>query len=117
MSFPSRRPDVRALILLGLAACSVRDPVAIERGDGGTQDRETYCMGSGPPILVGDGMGRVNVCSGMIAQTSFRFAVCTCADYVTSFSLFSDSFASSQGPYQPGGRGGAAGITGAFQSN
>lgn len=62
------------------------------------QTREEYCMGSGPPVVVGDQGGTTTgVCTGDIAQTTFRFALCVCEDYSSSGALTTDSFDSSQG--------------------
>src|SRR5262245_10398017 len=63
-------------------------------------------------------MGNRDICSGAIAQTTFRFALCTHDDYVSSVTLETDSFASSAGPYTPpGGRGGSVGTDGAVRGN
>lgn len=66
-----------------------------------------YCLGSGPPIAVGDG---ADECSGRVAERSFRFAVCSCESIVASAEVFTDSFDSRRGAYSPpGGAGGSVG--------
>ncbi|MCB9599481.1 MAG: hypothetical protein H6720_03840 [Sandaracinus sp.] len=78
------------------------DATVETRLDGG----DDYCLGSGPPILVGD--GDAVECVGRTA--GFRFALCTCDDLVTSHTLTTDSFDSGRGPYMaPGGVGGSVG--------
>src|SRR5579883_1278177 len=64
---------------------------------GGTQT--DYCNGSGPPAIVA-GDGGV-VCAGGIAQSTFRFALCTCDGLVTDHVLATDAFDGAQGPYDP----------------
>jgi hypothetical protein len=106
-----------ALLAAWPAACAAPDVVAIGgRPDGGLP---RYCLGDGPPILVGDGItvgegngSRDDVCTGEIAVRTFRHALCTCEDYVTSTPLGTDSFDSRLGPYAPGGRDGAVGVNG-----
>jgi hypothetical protein len=109
-----------ALVLL-VCACAVDDPLGTDRSGCAQSpcnptDRQAYCAGKGPPILVGDGTGATDICSGHIAQTTFRFAVCTCDDYVTSFALQTDSFSAAAG-YTPGGRGGSVGTNKTLQAN
>ena len=104
-----------------LCACSVDDALGTDRSGCAQSpcnptDRQAYCAGSGPPILVGDGTGATDICSGHIAQTTFRFAVCTCDDYITSFALQTDSFSAAKG-YLPGGRGGSVGTNKTLQAN
>jgi hypothetical protein len=69
--------------------------------DGGT--RAEYCAGMGPPVVVvpGDG-GAVAECAGRIAETHFRYALCTCEGYVSSHALTTDAFDSSKGVYDAG---------------
>src|SRR5207302_1458657 len=113
----ARRAVMRAAIAIALfAACSARDLVASEQGsaDGGVA---AYCLGSGPPVLVGDGITNGdgdgapdNVCSGTIAVRTFVRALCTCEGYATSTRLTTDSFDSAAGPYTPGGTAAPVGI-------
>lgn len=68
-------------------------------GLGGPQS--AFCNGSGAVVAVG-----TNICSGDVAQQTFRFGVCTCAGLQASSNLFIDGFDSSNGPYNaslPGG--------------
>lgn len=112
----------RAVVLVLLASCSGTDVVATESGaDGGVP---LYCRGDGPPILVGDGItvgegdgSSDDVCTGEVAVRTFRHALCTCEDYVTSTRLTTDSFDSAIGPYAPGGAVGPVGIDGTLQAN
>jgi hypothetical protein len=108
-------------MLVLLAACDA-DVVATQVGVDGGLPR--YCDGDGPPILVGDGItvgegdgSSDDVCVGEVAIRTFRHALCTCEDYVTSTRLATDSFDSVIGPWQPGGEDGPVGIDGALQSN
>ncbi len=88
------------------------------RGDGGQTDagsRAEYCAGDGPPIIATNRGGtRVDVCTGEIAQTTFRFAICSCESPVGTSELFTDAFDSSLGTYTPGGRGGAFGTNASY---
>lgn len=100
--------------LLLLAGCASQDIVA--SGGGSTA---SYCQGSGPPILVGDGItvgdgdgNPDNVCTGTVAVRTFKRALCTCEAYVTSTPLVTDSFDGRVGPYSAGSAGtaGAVGV-------
>jgi hypothetical protein len=128
-------------LLLAAVACATQDPVAVEScvttedcppgricTDGVCTPPPTggveYCDGSGPPILVGDGItvgqggsGGDDVCSGQVAERAFRFALCSCESYAASTTLTTDSFDSSVGPYVPGRAGGSVGTNGSFASN
>lgn len=116
---------IRGLAILALAAagCSGQDVVAIASGDsdGGVPG---WCAGDGPPILVGDGItvgegdgSSDDVCSGEITVRTFRHALCTCEDYVTSTPLVTDSFDSADGPYTPGGVEGPVGLNSTVQTS
>ncbi len=119
----------RWLILGGCSvavlACSVRDPVASLQdtdGDGGASladagVRDQYCEGEGPPVLVGDGAGGTDICTGEIAEATFRYAICTCSEYSSSTSLVVDSFDSSLGPFVSGEPGGSLGTNARIASN
>lgn len=76
----------------------------------------TFCEGSGPAVLVGDGPFRLR-CGGSVAETTFRFALCSCQDYAGGHVLRTDSFDSSEGRYVPGGRGGSVGTNGPVASS
>jgi hypothetical protein len=111
--------------MLALAGCSTKDIVASEHGGGGPDAGvSAYCAGSGPPVLVGDGITNGdgdgapdNVCSGTIAVRTFVHALCTCEGYATSTMLTTDSFDSSMGPYTPGGTAAPVGIDGELMTS
>jgi len=116
----------RLAIALGAvgAACSARDLVASQQQNVDGGHPAGYCAGSGPPILVGDGITNGdgdgapdNVCSGTIAVRTFVHALCTCEGYATSTQLTTDSFDSALGPYTPGGTAAPVGIDGVLQTN
>jgi hypothetical protein len=112
---------VRALALLALlGGCAVPDPVAVRPCPGAdcdAGDRDLYCAGTGPPVLVGDGAGAVDICSGALAEQTFAHALCTCRDYESSHDLEVDAFDSREGPYEGGAAGGAVGINGKLDGN
>lgn len=112
---------VRCALLLVVAGCASQDIVA---SSGGSEP--AYCTGSGPPILVGDGItvgdGDGNpddVCTGTVAVRTFKRALCTCEAYVTSTPLVTDSFDGRVAPYAPGSAGtaGSVGIDGSLAAN
>jgi hypothetical protein len=107
-----------AAALVMLAACSARDIVA-------SSGESPYCSGTGPPIIVGDGItvgdGDGNpdeVCTGTVAVLTFKRALCTCEDYSTSTMLTTDSFDGRVAPYSPGtaGTAGAVGTNGGLSA-
>ncbi|HXK19125.1 MAG TPA: hypothetical protein VNG33_15035 [Polyangiaceae bacterium] len=65
------------------------------------------CAGGGPPISVGDDP---NKCLGTLAQTTFRWSLCSCTDLNVSAQLSTDAYDSAVGPYQPGELGGGVGV-------
>jgi hypothetical protein len=77
-----------------LAACTARDPIAT-----GPDDVAAYCETSSPPVLA-DG-----TCTGDLASTLFRRAVCGC-DALSIGDLATDGFDARIAPYAPGGLGG-----------
>ncbi|MFP2924665.1 hypothetical protein ACLESO_05495 [Pyxidicoccus sp. 3LG] len=90
--------------------------------DAGTQpdagvppDWTAYCAGRGPPIVVGD--TGASVCSGQLAERTFRHALCTCERLALSAPLETDAFRGSLGAYQPGGAGGDVGVNGSLVAN
>ncbi|MBL8624702.1 MAG: hypothetical protein JNK64_25565 [Myxococcales bacterium] len=90
-----------ALLIAGGAAsgatgCVAHDTVATGDGD----DRDAYCQGSGPPVLVDD------TCTGDVAEAVFRAAVCACGDLGLAAAVTLDGFDSRVGPWAPGGAGG-----------
>lgn len=115
---------MKRLALCLLAACSAHDLVASQGGVGPDGGVSAYCAGSGPPVLVGDGITNGdgdgapdNVCSGTIAVRTFVHALCTCEGYATSTRLTTDSFDSAKGPYTPGGTAAPVGIDGELQTS
>lgn len=68
------------------------------------------CANGGPPIVIN------GQCSGQTAQTTFRWALCSCKDVTMSSRLVTDAYDSTQGPYVPGGLGGGVGLNGAFNA-
>jgi hypothetical protein len=89
------------LVVVLLTACTTRDTVATA---GSGPDVDTYCQGTGPPVLVDD------ACTGDLAEAVFRHAVCACGDLGLGASLVTDAFDSRLGPYAPGGTGGHIGV-------
>ncbi len=87
----------------GCAAGSCVQTVALL--DGGPA-----CTGGGPPVDVGD----AGICTGALAQVTFRWALCSCGDVSPGSPLVTDAFDSTFGPYQDGGLGGSVGVNGNF---
>ena len=71
------------------------------------------CAGGGPPLR--EDVGQGDVCMGGLAQTTFRWAVCSCTDIGVSGAFVTDGYVSLNGPYVPGGLGGGVGTNGSFQ--
>lgn len=71
------------------------------------------CEGGGPPIVLNTGSSTPvpddQSCTGDLASVSFRWAMCSCKDISTK-PVFTDSYNSSVGPYDPICEG--TGITG-----
>jgi hypothetical protein len=65
------------------------------------------CAGGGPPIVIDPGQGG---CLGSLAQTTFRWALCSCTDLDVSAPLTTDAYDSTKGPYAPGELGGSIGV-------
>lgn len=97
----------------------------------GSDGGPAYCRGSGPPILVGDGItvgdgdGKPDdICTGAVAVRTFTHALCTCINNKPEFPpiatpLFTDSFDGRIAPYSPSSAGtvGHVGINGTFSSD
>ncbi len=68
------------------------------------------CECGGPPIQNGKD------CLGNIAQTTFRWALCSCGDVSLASQLFTDSYDSTKGPYPPNPKeySGGVGLNGAY---
>ncbi len=75
-----------------------------------------YCSGVGPPVLVDATSDGGAVCPDELAQRAFRYALCACNQYVSSFPLITDAFDGTQGAYDPGTAtpGGSVGVNGDF---
>ncbi|WP_394836643.1 hypothetical protein LVJ94_07020 [Pendulispora rubella] len=69
------------------------------------------CAGGGPPIQHPPAQGG---CLGNLAQTVFRWALCSCKDVQFSKDYVTDGCDSRQGPYQPGGLGAGIGANGNY---
>ncbi|HEX4457800.1 MAG TPA: hypothetical protein VIA18_07505 [Polyangia bacterium] len=74
------------------------------------------CVNGGPPITIPVGGGGTQ-CSGNVAQTTFTWALCSCAGVNASQQFLTDAYDSSQGPYMPGGVGGGVGLDGDWTSS
>jgi len=49
-----------------------------------------------------------------MAQTNFRWSLCSCTNTSFAAELFTDAYDSTMGPYMPGGLGGGVGLNGSF---
>jgi len=65
------------------------------------------CAGGGPPIVIDPTQGG---CLGNLAQTTFRWSLCSCTDLDVSAPLVTDAYDSTKGPYAPGQLGGGVGV-------
>jgi hypothetical protein len=76
------------------------------------------CSAGGPPVALSSGSG-ASTCAGLLAQTSFTWGVCSCANALLSSNSLIDGWNSLKGPYTPGQLGGGIGANGAItaQSN
>lgn len=72
------------------------------------------CPASGSPILV-TVPDAGSLCTGLLAQTTFRWGLCACNQISLSGNLETDAFDSASGAYVPG-IGGSVGTNGAFIS-
>jgi len=76
------------------------------------------CTNGGPNIEFEDSVTDTEeTCSGRVAKTTFRWALCSCDDVDMDDELYTDAYDSSQGPYTPGGYGGGIGTNGEFRTN
>lgn len=86
-------------------------------GDGGTGGsgdmggQAGYCAGQGPPIQVTDSGGATR-CSGQVAATAFRYALCICQGLSASSSIMTDAFDSTNAGASTFGTGGSVGVNG-----
>ncbi|MEZ4324161.1 MAG: hypothetical protein R3B40_03020 [Polyangiales bacterium] len=76
----------------------------MNQGDGGL---EGFCAGGGPLLIPSAGAAGAR-CTGELAESAFRFAVCSCGEFVVSNSFRTDSFDSRDGAYDVGSAGSAA---------
>ena len=67
---------------VGMDVRSPNDVVSVTDGATPTDSRMGYCMGEGPPVMVGDADGGVpaGTCAASIAARVFSNAVCSCTD-------------------------------------
>ena len=72
------------------------------------------CAGVGPAIVVAPSQGG---CLGNLAQTTFRWGLCSCQDVRVSDKLLVDAYDSTRGPYLPGGLGGGVGVNGGYETS
>jgi hypothetical protein len=84
--------------------------VAVVLGDAGAG-----CAGGGPPGSISVDAGQE--CAGLLATTTFTWALCSCTDITFSASVLTDGFDSTKGPYAPGGLGGGVGLNGKFAAS
>lgn len=97
-------------------------PATDAGSDAATSDASTpdggsgFCAQSGPIVFVGDSTG-TPVCGGEVAQTTFRYAICSCLELALSAPLSTDAFDSREGPYTQGSGGAAVGTNGRLISN
>jgi hypothetical protein len=56
-------------------------------------------------------------CAGNLAQTAFRWALCSCTNVDVSAPLTTDAYDSSTGPYAAGGKGGGVGLDGTYAAS
>jgi hypothetical protein len=94
-------------------------PKGADSGTSPTTDRQAFCEGSGPLVLVGDQGGvATERCAGDLAQVTFRFALCSCDPIGTAGRLSTDAFDHTAGPYDPSSAisAGAVGANGALRA-
>jgi hypothetical protein len=112
--------DIPVLLVVGGADAGAGADVGVE-AQGPTPDGPSigtgmdYCSGSGPPVLVATtDAGPMSTCPDQLAQRYFRYALCTCLDYVSDHALVTDAFDGAQGAYNPSASvaGGSVGVNG-----
>jgi hypothetical protein len=60
---------------------------------------QAFCLGTGS-VVGGGGVGAGNICTGQLAQNTFQFGFCSCADLnATGSNVTVDSFDSTKGAY------------------
>ncbi|WP_343073445.1 DUF7305 domain-containing protein [Pyxidicoccus fallax] len=87
--------------------------------DSGTppDDWEAHCAGQGPLIVLREPGTGAPLCSGRLAEQTFRHALCTCDGLAFNAPVHTDAFRGSLGPYAPGGQGGDVGVNGGLTAN
>jgi hypothetical protein len=79
-------------------------------GGGGGDGGNAYCQGSGPPIVVSDSGGTATRCSGQVAATAFRYALCSCSGLSSGSPITTDAFDSTMPGATTFGTGGSVGV-------
>lgn len=74
------------------------------------------CAGAGPMVDLGTRDDR-RQCAGAVAETTFRWAVCSCRDIGLSARFVTDGFDSARGGYAPGSVGAGVGANGRFSNS
>jgi stigma-specific protein Stig1 len=69
--------------------------------------------GACPPILERPRAGLAPLCTGVLAETAFSGALCSCGALKLAQHFLADAYDSTRAPYQPGGLGGDVGANGA----
>lgn len=91
--------------LVGTAGSSARRNVSISSRAGAPAPaqgtREAFCNGSGDILVAPASSTSSQGCDSQIVPQTFRDAICSCTDVITSGALSTDSFDSSLGPYVP----------------
>jgi hypothetical protein len=106
------------VVLRGSPGADGGAPVAADASASSLGTLAEFCMGSGPPALVDmtADAGAVVTCPDQLAQRAFRYALCTCDNYVSYHTLVTDAFDGSKGAYDPStaSAGGSVGVNGAL---
>lgn len=88
-------------------------PGAAGTGGGGLDGSlAEFCSGSGTVVTIGD----KQTCTGQVASSIFKYALCSCSDLQVNGSLTTDGFDSSQ-PQDPAKNGAAVGVNKEFHVN
>src|SRR5262249_443979 len=71
----------------------------------------SQCPNGGAPT------GDNGMCNGNMAQTTFRWSLCSCTNTTFGAELVTDAYDSTMGPYMPGGLGGGVALDGSFSAS